>query len=178
MQKLRLHIIAILTITIVITMLYRMLIQPAPPPPGSIKVDTISVVSATYGENCNNMIRRAIQRGVKPEVQLDRYRNELPLKPYEIVKRNNVIDIVKQRCNGQAYCEFRVDKGIFLYSPIMGCFSDFDLSYRCYDLDRLRIINIREGQIAKLDCRPKDQQPAEPAPAPEAAPAPQPSLDD
>lgn len=170
LRRIRLHIIALLTISIVIMMLYGMMFQLKPAEPDNpINRFKVFMLSATWGENCNTNIRAAIASGQRKDPELDQNGNPLPPKPYELVKKDNVLDLVSAVCNGQLICTFKANRKLITLDPFPGCYKKFDLTYRCFNTDRLRFVHSNEGAEVKLDCTPPKE---ENKPAPGSAPNP------
>lgn len=166
LRRLRFHIIAILSICIVIMVLYGMLFQLKPANPEAPQLRyKVFVIGATWGENCNDYISKMIEGGIKREPEVDENGNQRPPKPYELVKRDNILDEISRRCNGQVLCQFPATQKYIVNNPHPNCNKKLDLTYRCYDLDRIRVINTNEGREVKLDCSTKDDKPP-PAPPP------------
>lgn len=161
LRRIRLHIIAVLSISIVIMMAYGMMFQLKPADPQAVvNRFKVFILSATWGENCNTNIRAAIAAGVKREPESDENANKLPAKSYELVRRNNVLEVTGNVCNGQLVCAFKASKKIYNEDPFPGCYKNLEITYRCTDLDRVRAVHSREGEDVKLDCTPKDDKQA------------------
>lgn len=151
-KRLRTHLYAIGAICFVITILYLLAGPKAPTPEEQAAKSPykISIVSASWGLNCNSAIREAIElhKSVNAPVLTE---GETPpvLKP---VERDNALEGVRARCENNPRCEILATSEVMGSDPYAGCFKKLDITYRCYDIDRLRTLQGDQGDILRLDC--------------------------
>lgn len=152
----RIHFMAIGTITAVVFLMYLAVgpKQSKDEPQRFAGNYYVQINGATWGLNCIDHIEHEIE-------QAKIARNKLSFNEREKVKmpvlatRNNALSHLSQLCNGKEICAFLAESDIIGFDPIHSCFKDLELSYRCYDIDRLRHITFRQGSMARLDCSPK-----------------------
>lgn len=113
----------------------------------------VQINSATWGLNCNQHIDYAIK-----EAQAERAAAPLEkrkdIQIPEPVARNNVLSHMSELCNGKEVCSFLVESDIIGIDPVYSCYKELQLTYRCYDVDKLRSITFKQGDMLKLDCTP------------------------
>jgi len=154
--RMRIHIMAVGTITAVVLVMY-LIVGPKSAPEQKTEftgTNYVQVNSATWGMNCNRHIeyRRKEAEMKRAEVPYaEREKIEMP----ELVIRNNVLSQMSTLCNGKEVCAFRVESEVIGVDPVYACFKELEISYRCFEIDRLRQEKYRQGSTARIDCSPK-----------------------
>lgn len=92
---------------------------------GLIQIDT-----ATYGANCQGIVRRGTSYNIQ---------------------QGNATKKVKELCDGKQECSFRARNNVF-GDPAGGCYKSFDVVYRCGDNQQNALPRVWENNIAKIQC--------------------------
>lgn len=150
--RMRIHMISIGIITAVVTVMYLLFA----PKQVAQKVEFsgsnyVQVNSATWGLNCNTHIDHEIKQAQIARAKLpvtERDTIEIP----KIVTRNNALSHLSTLCNGKEICSFLTEADVIGLDPVYSCFKELEISYRCFDIDRLRQAKFRQGEFAKIDC--------------------------
>ena len=152
------HAIALLIICGVITGMYFAL-APKPPAPVDTSVHGdryIEIYSATWGRDCNNMIQQEINNPTPtpPPFEGEEQPPEQPVKrePLKLVVTNNVLTAVGEKCNGNLTCTVLADSNWLGSEPLAACFKKLEVSYRCYQYDRLWSMKLEQGKDGTIDC--------------------------
>lgn len=154
----RTHAIAIGSISVVITVLFFVMQPPkiAPQPDSSQVMGDryITIYSATWGENCNQFIEQAAAnpQPLKTTAQGEIIPQQLPNR----IVPDNVLQAVSNACNGKLTCRVTVNSATLGVEPLGTCFKELKLSYRCYTLDRLWPITLRQNDVLNIDCNEKE----------------------
>lgn len=151
--KMRIHIMAIAAITAMVTLMYVLFGPTTPKTQETVFAGNnyVQISSATWGMNCNPNINHAIERARIERAQLPpEKRDSIPIPKH--ITRNNALTYISTLCNGKAICAFLTEADVIKFDPIYSCFKDLEISYRCYDIDRLRHAKFRQGEMTRLDC--------------------------
>ncbi len=160
MRRLRLHAIAILSICCVILLLFKVA---GPKPPEQVDPDSLSpkkiiITSAHWGWNCKADVDKAVANREKMVTKRDKKGNVIEEKLIQPVARDNIKKKLESMCNGKRECEFQATSETFELEPLEACYKKFEATYRCFDFDKLRIVNLDQGEKVTLTC--KDEQKA------------------
>ena len=152
----KIHALAIAAITIVIYLLYATLrpepVETAASTSGS--VNNIQIISASWGLECNRYLESAINRANQQRAKLDPDQQKTFPIPKEMIK-NNALPSLKKLCGGREVCSFRADEETVGVTTYKGCGGGLELSYRCFTIDRLHKLAVRNGETVDIDCRPQ-----------------------
>jgi hypothetical protein len=152
-KRLKFHAFAISTICLVITVIYLIAGPSEPPSPPSNQGNyKISILSASWGYNCNPYIREALEARKSIPLEKDAEGKIIQPTPLKLIEHDNVLKQVSAACNDKPYCEVVANTEIFGFDPHEGCFKQLEVSYRCYDIDRLRILKAEQAAQMKIDC--------------------------
>lgn len=148
-HNMKIHLIAIGCITAVILALY-MLISPQQVITGpAAKSDRfITIVQATWGKNCDRFIAEGITNWQVPPADAV---NPAPRPSY--AQFNNALEPLKKACEGQMTCSFAANSTNIGIDPMRDCAKRLNMSYRCYEMDRLWPLEIAQGNTLQIDCR-------------------------
>lgn len=155
----RFHALAILVICIIITVLYATIGPKKIVPQGEAQLvgdRYIQIYSATWGLNCNDYID-----------QLNEQRRQLQLHPQassEDVDKNSTKQLARVTtdnalvpigtiCNGKLECSFDATSEVLGGDPLGSCFKRLLIGFRCFTYDRLRQMDIGQGENVVIDCR-------------------------
>jgi hypothetical protein len=150
------HAIAIAIISAVIVVLF-MLFGPKTPEPAAPRPLTsadsyVRIVGATWGLNCNSFIESAMAVQAKEGLPRDDKGNVLPSPLLKKVESNNVLERVKSLCDNKVVCTSRIDSAILDSDPANDCYKQLDVSYRCFDTDRMRTTKVGQGETLTINC--------------------------
>jgi hypothetical protein len=152
-KRLKFHAIAITVICGLITLLYVIAGPSKQSEPtlaqGNYK---ITIISATWGYNCNPFIKETMEARKQSALTKDAEGKVIQDAPLKLVERDNVLKQVAASCNEKPYCEVAANTELFGFDPHEGCFKELEVSYRCYDIDRLRTLKAEQAALIKLDC--------------------------
>ncbi len=152
-KRLKFHAIAITVICGLITLLYVIAGPSKQSEPTSAQGNyKINIVSATWGYNCNPFIKETMEARKQTGLAKDAEGKVIQGAPLKLVEHDNVLKQVAANCNGKSYCEVAANTELFGFDPHEGCFKELEVSYRCYDIDRLRVLKAEQAALLKLDC--------------------------
>jgi hypothetical protein len=152
----RIHAVAISIITAVIYLLF-LIINPNS---GENETATFSgthyvqINSASLGYDCNRYLNRAIKEASEQREKLPKHERKSIVIP-KAIPRNNALPVISELCNGREICQFRVNRQTIPVITLKDCENKLELSYRCFEIDRLHTLTINQGDDATLDCRVK-----------------------
>jgi hypothetical protein len=152
-KKIRFHIIAVASICVLVTVLYQFF-GPKPPaaqPQAPTTSNAIAIYSATWGKNCNDAIPLANKQAQLSPAR-DAQGNAVPHTPLPLVSDNNVLMTIGNLCNAKVACSFAANLETMAADPLVSCFKRLVLTYRCFETDRLRRIEVGQGEDVNLDC--------------------------
>jgi len=152
----KVHALAIVAITVVIYILF-LIINPKPAVNESTTFSGTNYVqmnSASLGLECNRSLDRAINEAMEKRASLPPEKRSSVVIPNEIL-RNNALGRISELCNGKELCQFRADRQTIAIETFNECDNKLELSYRCYEVDRLRQLTVDQGEEVTLDCRPQ-----------------------
>jgi hypothetical protein len=152
----KVHAIAVTAITVVIYILF-LIINPKPAgndPATFSGTDYVRINSASWGLDCNRYLDNAVQEATKKRASLPPEKRSSVVIPKAIL-RNNALSRISELCNGKEICQFRVSRQTIPIETMKDCDNKLELSYRCYEIDRLRQLTVNQGEEVTLDCRPK-----------------------
>ncbi len=112
----------------------------------------VRVVSATWGKNCNHAIESAMDVQAKEGLERQEDGTAILRPTLKTVALDNVLTRVKEICEGKPLCQISVDSQALGTEPYVDCFKQLELSYRCFEVDRLRNINAGQGKPLTIDC--------------------------
>lgn len=143
-MQLKHHLIVITLIILSVFSVWQVMIEPPPAPvtpPTSVttvKAKVIDIVRASWGMECNTLLDEI----TNTDTYISAYGGLIPDNPAEArekLKENNVLDIVKAKCNGKVECEItnsieymETDLAPFCYEKLL------EIEYRCFSFDKLR----------------------------------------
>lgn len=151
--KMRIHLMAIGAITTMVTLMYVLFGPTTQKSQEAVFAgsDYVQISSATWGMNCNPHVKHEIERARIERTKLPfSKRDTIPIPKH--ITRNNALTYISTLCNGKAICTFLTEADIIKFDPIHSCFKELEISYRCYDIDRLRHAKFRQGEVTRLDC--------------------------
>ena len=157
MKNAKFHGIAIAVIFAATLVLYNVMKPPPPTEDASVPKDHfIQIYNATWGIACNDNIKRAIAERTSKPLPKDEAGVVIPQTPLVSVSFNNVLSQVSDQCNGKVTCIVTADSATLGVEPLESCFKTLELGYRCYNEDRLRVLNLDQGKTETLDCHHAD----------------------
>lgn len=117
------------------------------------------IESASWGLNCNALYSIYKQR----EQEMARNQKNAqpgkapaaPKSPATIISQNNVLDTVKKLCEGKAKCAFPANAAV-LGDVFSNCSKVLEISWRCFNYDKLRTQTVQNGSPLTIDCDAKD----------------------
>lgn len=122
------------------------------------------IESASWGLNCNALYSIYKQR------EQDMARNQknaqpidpslVPKSPATIISPNNALDTVKTLCEGKPKCEFPANATV-LGDVFSNCSKVLDISWRCFNYDKLRTQTVQNGSLLTIDCDAKEDTPTQ-----------------
>ncbi len=152
--KMKFHLIALLLIILTISILH-FAFKPAPAGPRIVQVVQYSptILSASWGMNCNPRIEQAlIQNPPRATVRSVIPGEAADTKPMlAVVQANNVLTKVQSLCAGQQTCVFFANDET-LGQIFSGCASELTLQYYCKETERVKALRVMNNTEAKLDC--------------------------
>ena len=164
------HAMAILIICGVISLVfaYMQTQQPkaVPAAPGSDRA--IEMVSATWGNNCREMIakenERRLRLRLRPQDLEQLHPDDRPKStdPMTQVTPDNVLPTLRELCDGKLTCEFIANAMVLKNEPHEACFKHLNLQYRCFAFDRLWRINVGQSDTVTIDCHEAEPVAARP----------------
>lgn len=167
MKPLKFHIIAIACICLIVVVLYQF-IGPKPSA-GTALLQTgdryLRVASASWGLNCNDAISEAKKSRETVGLRKDEYGQVIPEAPLKPMQPDNALDAVKKLCDGKLVCEVFATSEVLGFEPMESCFKTLTLGYRCFEMDRLKINQTGQGELARIDCSLPANGSHAPAPA-------------
>lgn len=149
----RIHVMAIGTITAVTFVLFLIV----GPKSGSEQKaqfagsNYVQVSSATWGQNCNENIDHEIEQAQIERAKLplaERNKVEIP----KHITHNNALTHLSGLCNGKETCSFLAESDVIGLEPIYSCYKELEINYRCFDIDRLRQVKVRQGDMVRIEC--------------------------
>jgi hypothetical protein len=150
------HTIAIAIISAVIVVIFLLFGPKAPPSAAPVVLTTADsyarIVSATWGLNCNVFIESAIAVQAKEGLARDANGTVIAAPILKKVTPDNVLEKVKALCNGKPFCETYINSEILGNEPSADCFKQLEISYRCFEVDRLRSASVGQNDALKIDC--------------------------
>lgn len=152
----RVHALAITAITAVIYILF-LLINPksSENEPATISSSHfVQINSASLGLDCNRSLDRAVKEATEKRASLPRQERDNIDIP-EAIRRNNALSAISELCNGKELCQFRVNRQTIPAKTMKDCDNKLELSYRCFEIDRLHTLTVGQGDEVTLDCRVK-----------------------
>lgn len=152
----RVHALAITAITAVIYILF-LLINPKSSKNDSVTFSGthyVQINSASLGLDCNRSLDRAVKEATEKRASLPRQERDNIDIP-EAIRRNNALGAISELCNGKELCQFRVNRLTIPVRTMKDCNNKLELSYRCYEIDRLHTLTVDQGDEVTLDCRVK-----------------------
>jgi hypothetical protein len=114
----------------------------------------IILVSATWGANCNEAIAQAQRTRESTPLPRDAQGQVVPQPALVPVLTDNVHAAVSELCEGKPSCRFVANSKILGTDPLTDCYKQLQVSYRCFDLDRLNILTLDQGSQVTIDCNP------------------------
>jgi hypothetical protein len=158
------HAIAIGSICLIITVLFFLIgpgAKPATPDVAQAGQGyTIEIYSATWGANCNTAIASDLrERGGRPLITDEQGKIIEGAAP-KMVETNNLLVPLGRRCNGKPFCDVLAASDILGIEPMETCYKRLAVSYRCFSYDRLRVIEVGQGETLRINCREALAQPA------------------
>jgi hypothetical protein len=151
--SLKFHAIAIAAIVVVITLLYAVIGSKKPSQAPTVASDrAVEVYSATWGEECNQSIQQVMEERKLTPIEKDKNGVVIERTPLSLVQQNNVLERVSQLCNGRLTCTITPTSKNLGVEPLASCAKKLNLSYRCYNYDRLWNLTIGQGAITVIDC--------------------------
>lgn len=151
--RMRVHVIAIGAITAVVFIMF-LIVGPKNTTPQQTQFagnNYVQISSATWGLNCNTNVKHEIKQAqIKRSQMLYSERNKVEIP--KIITRNNAITHLSDLCNGKETCNFLAESDVIGLDPIYSCFKELELSYRCFDIDRLRHLKIKQGNMVRIEC--------------------------
>lgn len=165
--RLKFHLIAITAISLIVLVLYRLIgpAQPVAAPSALATGQYVHVISASWGLNCNPDIEETLRERANAPLPTDEHGNVVPHEPLSLMARDNVLATAQAICHGKPACEIFASNGMLKLDPIARCFKKLDLSYRCFEMDKLHITQTDQGELLKLDCTTPAAAPHATAPA-------------
>lgn len=162
------HAIAITLITLIVVVLYVMIgpkQSQQPTETGPREGDRqVSIINATWGENCNPAIEEALRDQRNSPPVKDGHGKVLPYMPLKKVEPDNVLQKVSETCNHRFACQLRLDPETLGVDPLPGCYKQLVVAYRCFTFDRLNTLTLDQGDMLKIDCtKPQVHEAAAPA---------------
>jgi hypothetical protein len=161
------HAIAIAIISAVIVVIFLLFGPKAPPPAAPVALTTadsyVRIVGATWGLNCNVFIASAMAVQANEGLPRDKDGTAIAAAVLKKITPDNVLDTVKILCNGKLTCETYIDSTILANEPSADCFKQLDVSYRCFEVDRLRTLSVGQNETLKIDCTNPTAAPHAPA---------------
>ena len=150
------HAIAIAIISAVIIVIF-MLFGPKDPAPAArgplTSADSyVRIASATWGKNCNHAIDAAMAVQAKEGLEREKDGTAILRPTLKKITPDNVLARVKEICEGKPLCQTFVDSQTLGTEPYVDCFKQLELSYRCFEVDRLRNITAGQGKPLTIDC--------------------------
>ena len=144
---------AISVITVVIVVLY-LLVGPKPQAPVVVKPSdrAIRISTATWGLSCNPQIEEAQRARESVPMAKDADGKVIPQEPLKKVAVDNVLDVIKNMCEGKIGCEVNATDDVLGVHLFPGCYRKLNVNYRCSSIDRLITVDIDQGQTLKIDC--------------------------
>jgi len=102
---------------------------------------TIKIWEASWGLNCQDAPLKNPDAALSPQKRSD-------------IKKDNVLEQVRQMCDGQVTCQFKASKATLGdVAPDRRCTPELKLIYRCYELDRPWQIRAENRQQVAFSCR-------------------------
>jgi hypothetical protein len=153
------HALAISVISAVIVVIY-IIVSPKTAPPIELKPTNryVRIMSATWGENCNLFIEEANAKKASQGLAKDEHGNAIPTTQLKKVMPDNALEAVKGFCEGRIYCESAIKSATLGIEPAATCFKKLDVTYRCFDVDRLHTLSIDQNESLTIDCsKPVDE---------------------
>lgn len=165
--NIKFHAVAISLITLIVVVLYIVI----DPKPQQAPVDNapregdrqVSIINATWGENCNPAIEEALRDQRNSPPVKDGRGNVLPYMPLKKVEPDNVLQKVSETCNHRFACQLRLDPETLGVDPLPGCYKQLVVAYRCFTFDRLNTLTLDQGDMLKIDCTKTTNEAAAPA---------------
>jgi hypothetical protein len=151
LAKFKLHAFAIAALVLCISAVFLLAgPKPAPTPvAGATAARSIQVVTATWGANCNADIARLRQTGT----------GDPNIPPPEPFGHNNALSALQAQCEGKPTCRVAVNNTLLGEDPFPACYKRLQLAYRCFQLDRLSMVEIDQGDLLMLDCQTPREAP-------------------
>ena len=160
-RHIRFHATAIAIITGIVLVLYAFI------GPGGTKKITIEqktdryihIYSASWGLNCAPFIEQENARlqelRLRPQLLQTLPQDAQPasLEPIPAVTRDNVLSIVGERCNNQISCSFDASSALLKSEPLASCYKHLEVSYRCFEFDRLNTVKVNQSDTLTIDCK-------------------------
>lgn len=154
--RLKFHLLAVTLIVLVVSMLHRTLGEDRAAPAQRTQVVAqypLTIVSATWGKNCNPHISRAIQKQKAAPITA---RPAVPngtdnSQKLALVKNGNVTQKLQQICAGQAECNFPASSQA-LGEPFAECKKTLELHYYCSEVERVTKRTYPQGKTVSLKC--------------------------
>lgn len=154
------HAMAMLIISGVILLLYAYMqsSKPAAVAASNQNTRSIEIVSATWGMNCNDLIKKENEKRLRYKLrpqdleQLHPDDRPVSLEPMPIVVTNNVLKQVGELCNGKEHCAFSASDMALKSEPVSSCFKHLVVSFRCFSFDRLWKLGVGQGDNFIIDC--------------------------
>lgn len=115
--------------------------------------------SASWGLNCNELYSIYKQR----EQEMARAQKSTgqgkapaaPKSPATIISPNNVLDKVKELCEGKPKCSFPANAAV-LGDVFSNCSKTLEVGWRCFNYDKLHTQTVQNGASLTIDCDAKD----------------------
>lgn len=146
--------IAVISVVIVVIFLFFGPKDPSDSPPVALTSanNYTRIVSATWGLNCNVFIESAILAQAQKGLAKDENGNVIATEILKKVTPNNVLENVITLCEGKPICNSYIDSTTLANEPSADCFKRLEIAYRCFEIDRLRTINVGQGENLNIDC--------------------------
>lgn len=120
----------------------------------------LRVANASWGLNCNALYSIYKQR----EEEMDRNRKNAPpgskipaapKSPATIIPADNVLETVKKMCDSQPKCTIPANAAV-LGDVFSNCSKVLEVSWRCFNYDKLHTQNAQNGRALTIDCDAKN----------------------
>lgn len=149
-SRLKFHLIAIVSICVVITATYFLLASEQQAAPVVQSTTAIAIDHATWGKNCDRYIEQGIEAWVPPKPG----EKGMPKPAY--AKHNNALPALQKACDGKLTCSVTATSDKLDAEPMTNCAKRLIVGYRCFKFDRLHITEVAQGNSLSISCREDD----------------------
>lgn len=154
-KRLKFHAIAIAIISLVVMVVYT-LFAPKVEDQAASNIATsgnyVRIVSATWGKNCDIAIDEQLKRRASEPASKDADGRLIPQPMLYKSFTDNALPALQEGCDHKIKCDFPVTDDTVGIKPSVDCHGQLEVSYRCFDVDRLRSKTVDNGNGLAIDC--------------------------